>query len=134
MCFSDTYRFDPADVIFEVARDLGMRLVFCRGGGTMPRPVDGERPLPFEPLDAMIKSIAACAQRFHDAAPDSMRRVAFAPTAPPWSVKPDELKVIAAAARGLGLRLPQPFVRDPRLRGVLPEHVRQAPGAVDCRA
>ena len=82
--FSDTYRFDPADVIFEVARDLGMRLVFCRGGGTIPRPIDGEGAIPFEPLDAMIKSIAACAQRFHDAAPDSMRRVAFAPTAPPW--------------------------------------------------
>src|SRR5260370_1438496 len=81
--FSDTYRFDPADVIFEVARDLGMRLVFCRGGGTTARPVDGERPMPCEPLDAMIKSIAAFAQRFHDAAPDRMRRVAFPPTAPP---------------------------------------------------
>ena len=34
-----------------------------------------------------------------------MRRVAFAPTTPPWSVKPDQLKVIAAAARGLGLRM-----------------------------
>src|ERR1700730_1364296 len=53
----------------------------------------------------MIRSIAACAQLFHDATPDSMRRVAFAPTAPPWSVKPDELNVIAAAARSLGLRL-----------------------------
>jgi cytosine/adenosine deaminase-related metal-dependent hydrolase len=107
--FSDTYRFDPADVIFEVARDLGLRLVFCRGGGTLQRPVDGgapeARPIPVEPLDAMIKSITACAQRFHDGAPDSMRRVAFAPTTPPWSVKPDELKVIAAAARSLGLRL-----------------------------
>src|SRR5579859_5206417 len=105
--FSDTYRFDPADVIFEVARDLGLRLVFCRGGGTVPRPVDGPeaRPIPVEPLDAMIKSIAACAQRFHDPAPSSMRRVAFAPTTPPWSVRPDELKVIAAAARTLGLRL-----------------------------
>src|SRR5262249_3907355 len=72
---SDTYRFDPADWIFEVARDLGLRLVFCRGGGTIARPVAGERPIPFEPLDAMIKSIAACAQRFHDAASDSMRRV-----------------------------------------------------------
>jgi cytosine/adenosine deaminase-related metal-dependent hydrolase len=107
--FSDTYRFDPADVIFEVARDLGLRLVFCRGGGTLARPVDGgapeARPIPVEPLDAMIKSITACAQRFHDPSPASTRRVAFAPTAPPWSVKPDELKVIAAAARSLGLRL-----------------------------
>jgi cytosine/adenosine deaminase-related metal-dependent hydrolase len=105
--FSDTYRFDPADVIFEVARDLGLRLVFCRGGGTMARPVDGPEahPIPVEPLDAMIKSISACAQRFHDPSPASMRRVAFAPTAPPWSVKPDELKVIAAAARAHGLHL-----------------------------
>src|ERR1700730_12057565 len=107
--FSDTYRFDPADVIFEVARDLGLRLVFCRGGGTLARPVDRgapeATPIPVEPLDAMIKSITACAQRFHDPSPASMRRVAFAPTAPPWSVKPDELNVIAAAARSLGLRL-----------------------------
>src|SRR6266853_5863767 len=105
--FSDTYRFDPAEVIFEVARDLGLRLVFCRGGGTVARPVDGPEatPIPVEPLDAMIKSIAACAQRFHDPSPASMRRVAFAPTAPPWSVRPDELRVIAAAARSFGLRL-----------------------------
>ncbi len=105
--FSDTYRFDPADVIFEVARDLGLRLVFCRGGGTVARPVDGHEavPIPVEPLDGMIKSISACAQRFHDPSPDSMRRVAFAPTTPPWSVKPEELKVIAAAARRLGLKL-----------------------------
>jgi len=105
--FCDTYRFDPADVIFEVARELGLRLVFCRGGGTVARPVDGPeaRPVPVEPLDAMIKSITACAQRFHDPSPASMRRVAFAPTTPPWSVRPDELKVIAAAARAYGLRL-----------------------------
>jgi cytosine/adenosine deaminase-related metal-dependent hydrolase len=62
-------------------------------------------PVPVEPLDAMIKSVEACAQRYHDPALESMSRVSFAPTAPPWSVTPDELKVIAAAARGLGLRL-----------------------------
>jgi cytosine/adenosine deaminase-related metal-dependent hydrolase len=105
--FSDTYRFDPADVIFEVARNLGMRLVFCRGGGTVARPVEGADaiPVPVEPLDSMIAAVSACAQRFHDPGPDSMRRVAFAPTAPPWSLRPDELKVIAAAARSHGLRL-----------------------------
>jgi 8-oxoguanine deaminase len=105
--FSDTYRFDPADVIFETARELGLRFMFCRGGGTAARPVDRSEatPVPVEPLDAMIKSIAGCAQRFHDPSPDSMRRVAFAPTTPTWSVKPDELRVIAGAARGLGLRL-----------------------------
>jgi 8-oxoguanine deaminase len=105
--FSDAYRFDPADVIFEAARDLGLRLVFCRGGATVFRTFDtpGFKPMPTEPLDAMIKSVEACAQRYHDPSPSSMRRVAFAPTTPPWAVAPHELDVIAAAARGLGLRL-----------------------------
>jgi cytosine/adenosine deaminase-related metal-dependent hydrolase len=104
--FSDTYRFDPAAVIFEAARDLGLRLVLCRGGGTTLHPrADAVLPVPVESLDVMIKSVEACAQRYHDPAPESMSRVSFAPTTPPWSVKPDELKVIAAAARGLGLRL-----------------------------
>lgn len=104
--FSDTYRFDPAAVIFEAARDLGLRLVLCRGGGTVVHErAAAVRPIPVEPLDAMIRSVEACARRYDDPAPDSMRRVSFAPTTPPWSVKPEELKVIAAAARGLGLRL-----------------------------
>jgi cytosine/adenosine deaminase-related metal-dependent hydrolase len=104
--FSDAYRFDPAAVIFEAARDLGLRMVLCRGGGTVVHErAEAVQPVPVETLDGMIKSVEACAQRFHDPAPDSMRRVSFAPTTPPWSVKPDELKLIAAAARGLGLRL-----------------------------
>src|SRR5215475_9576041 len=52
--FSDTYRFDPADVIFGVARDLGLRLVLCRGGGTtVHEAADAVHPVPVEPLDAM---------------------------------------------------------------------------------
>ena len=87
--FSDTYRFDPADVIFAAARDLGMRLVFCRGGATVFRTFDtpGYKPMPTEPLDAMIKSVEACAQRYHDPSPASMSRVVFAPTAPPWALR-----------------------------------------------
>src|SRR6266508_4263486 len=38
--FSDSFRFDPAQVIFEVARSLGIRLVFCRGGATKGRHFD----------------------------------------------------------------------------------------------
>jgi cytosine/adenosine deaminase-related metal-dependent hydrolase len=103
--FCDTYRFDPAAVIFEAARDLGLRLVLCRGGGTVAHERAAVKEVPVESLDIMIQSVEACAQRFHDPAPDSMRRVSFAPTTPPWSVKPEELKVIATAARALGLRL-----------------------------
>ena len=62
-------------------------------------------PTPVEPIDTMIKSVEACAQRHHDPSPDSMRRVAFAPTTPPWSLAPDQPRVIAAAARHMGLRI-----------------------------
>jgi cytosine/adenosine deaminase-related metal-dependent hydrolase len=105
--FAESYRFDPADVIFEVAEELGMRLVFCRGGATKPRGFDTPDiiPTPVEPIDTMIKSVEACAQRHHDPSPDSMRRVAFAPTTPPWSLAPEEPRVIAAAARRMGLRI-----------------------------
>src|SRR5215471_6290673 len=35
--YAESYRFDPSHVIFEVAQELGMRLVFCRGGATKAR-------------------------------------------------------------------------------------------------
>ena len=53
----------------------------------------------------MIKSVEACAQRYHDPSPDGMRRDAFAPTTPPWSLEAEELKVVASAARRMGLRI-----------------------------
>jgi cytosine/adenosine deaminase-related metal-dependent hydrolase len=129
--FSDTYRFDPATVIFEVARELGLRLMLCRGGGTtVHERADAVQPVPVEPLDAMIKSVEACAQRFHDPAPDSMRRVAFT----------DHTTVVGEARRAEGHRIrctrsrpasAQPLVRDQRLRGVLPQQLRHAPSALD---
>ena len=105
--FAESYRFDPAHVIFEVARELGMRLVFCRGGATKARNFDTPdiAAMPTEPLDAMIRSVEACANRYHDPSPDSLRRVVFAPTTPPWAVEPSELRTIAAAARGMRLRM-----------------------------
>src|SRR6478736_6489297 len=89
------------------ADQLGIRLVFCRGGATKARGFDTPDiiPTPVEPIDTMIKSVEACAQRHHDPSPDGMRRVAFAPTTPPWSLAPDQPRVIAAAARHMGLRI-----------------------------
>jgi len=105
--YAESYRFDPSHVIFEVAQELGIRLVFCRGGATKARKFDTPDliPTPAEPLDRMIKSVEACAQRYHDPSPDGMRRVAFAPTTPPWSLEAHELKVVASAARRMGLRI-----------------------------
>ena len=105
--FSDTFGFDPAQVIFEVARSLGIRLVFCRGGGTTARHVDTDRfaAMPVETLDRMLQSVEACAQRFHDASPNGLSRVALAPTTPTWSLDPGELREVVAAARRMGVRL-----------------------------
>jgi cytosine/adenosine deaminase-related metal-dependent hydrolase len=105
--FADSYRFDPAHVIFEVAHELGLRLVFCRGGATKTRTFDVPNliPTPSEPLDRMLASVEACAQRYHDPSPTSLRRVALAPTNPPYSVEVRELKEIAAAARRMGMRI-----------------------------
>jgi 8-oxoguanine deaminase len=105
--FSDTFRFDPAEVIFEVARSLGLRLVFCRGGATVGRHFDTDElvPMPTESLDHMLKSVEACAQRFHDTSPGSLTQVALAPTTPTWSLDPGELKEVIAAARRMKLRL-----------------------------
>jgi 8-oxoguanine deaminase len=105
--FSDSYRFDPAQVIFEVARSLGIRLVFCRGGATITRRFDNDDivPMPTESLDHMLKSVEACAQRFHDPSPGSLSQVVLAPTTPTWSIDPGELKEAIAAARQMKLRL-----------------------------
>jgi cytosine/adenosine deaminase-related metal-dependent hydrolase len=105
--FSDTFRFDPAQVIFEVARSLGIRLVFCRGGATKARHFDNGKtvPMPIESLDRMLQSVEACAQRFHDTSPGSLSHVALAPTTPTWSLDPGELKEVVAAARRMKLRL-----------------------------
>jgi len=105
--FSDSYRFDPAQVIFEVARTLGIRLVLCRGGATITRRFDNDDlvPMPTETLDHMLKSVEACAQRFHDSSPVSLSQVVLAPTTPTWSIAPGELKEAIAAARRMKLRL-----------------------------
>jgi cytosine/adenosine deaminase-related metal-dependent hydrolase len=105
--FSESYRFDPAQVIFEVARALGIRLVLCRGGATIARRFDNDDwvPMPTETLDHMLKSVEACAQRFHDDSPGSQSRVVLAPTTPTWSIDPGELKEAIAAARRMKLRL-----------------------------
>jgi cytosine/adenosine deaminase-related metal-dependent hydrolase len=105
--FNDSFRFDPAQVIFDVARSLGIRLVFCRGGATKARHFDSDEivPMPTESLDRMLQSVEACAQRFHDTSPGSLTQVALAPTTPTWSLDPGELKEVIAAARRMKLRL-----------------------------
>lgn len=105
--FSDAYDFDPADLLFDTASKFGVRFVFCRGGATMGRSFDEGRikPIPTEPLAKMLASVEKSAGRWHDASPDSMRRVVLAPTTPTFSLDEGELREMAQTARSSGLRM-----------------------------
>ncbi|WP_026871878.1 amidohydrolase family protein [Inquilinus limosus] len=105
--YSERYDFDPDAILFETAERFGVRFVLARGGATKGRAFDSGRsaPLPTEPLDRMIAAVEAAARRWHDPSPAAMRRVAFAPTTPTFSLEEGELREIAAAARAMGLRL-----------------------------
>ena len=99
--------WDASAAVFDEAERLGLRLVLARGGQTIARAVD-TRPSPQvqpETFDQFCTALARDAARFHDPAPDAMRRVACAPSTPTWSVKPEELQPLARHARALGLRL-----------------------------
>lgn len=99
--------YDATDAVFDEAQRLGLRLVLCRGGQTVPRPFDHDPPAQAAPetLDAFLGAVERDARRYHDPSPASMRRIACAPSTPTWSVKSDELRPIARTARALGIRL-----------------------------
>lgn len=99
--------YDTSAILFEEAQKLGLRFVLCRGGGTLSRLPGHELPPASRPetLDAFLLDIERLARDYHDPAPDAMRRVVVAPTTPPHSMQPQELRETAAVARSLGLRL-----------------------------
>lgn len=97
--------FDSEAILFDVAARFGARLVLCRGGATHSRPDIAGMTQPTEPLEVMIARVAELVARYHDPAPDAMRRIVFAPTLTTWSVTPSDLRTIAETARALKVRL-----------------------------
>ena len=101
--------YDGSAILFEEAAALGLRFALCRGGGTQARVPAGGGALPPEAmpetLDGFLASIERDVRRFHDAAPDGMRRVVVSPTTPAHSMKPEEMRECAVFARRHGLHL-----------------------------
>ncbi|AOY95714.1 amidohydrolase [Cupriavidus sp. USMAA2-4] len=99
--------FDSSAILFEEAEALGLRFVLCRGGATRTRQLESELPQALRPesLDAFLADCERLVARYHDPAPDAMRRVAMAPTTPLYSMAPEELRACARSARRLGIRL-----------------------------
>ncbi|MDB5858128.1 MAG: ssnA [Ramlibacter sp.] len=99
--------YDGSAILFEEAAKLGLRFVLCRGGGTLSRLPSADlrpesRP---ETLDGFLRDVQRIAREFHDPAPDAMQRVVVAPTTPPHSMEPEQMRETARVARSLGLRL-----------------------------
>jgi cytosine/adenosine deaminase-related metal-dependent hydrolase len=99
--------YDPSAILFEEAEALGLRFVLCRGGATITRELEADLPQALRPetMDAYMADMERLAARYQDHSPAAMRRVVMAPTTPPYSMRPAELRECAALARRLGLRL-----------------------------
>lgn len=99
--------YDSSAILFDEAAKLGLRFVLCRGGGTLSRQPGSELPPAARPetLDGFLKDMQRLAREFHDPAADAMQRVVMAPTTPPHSMLPQEMKETARVARELGIRL-----------------------------
>jgi cytosine/adenosine deaminase-related metal-dependent hydrolase len=99
--------YDGSAILFEEAEKLGLRFVLCRGGATRTRQLESELPQALRPesLDHFLTDCARLTSRYHQSAPDAMRRVVMAPTTPLYSMSPEELRTCAREARRLGIRL-----------------------------
>ncbi len=97
--------YDPAKILFDLAARFGLRFVLCRGGATLKRPFETAASPEPESLDFIVSDIERLTHVYHDAGPEAMRRVVLAPPTPNFSIRPEELKPMARAARRLGIRL-----------------------------
>jgi cytosine/adenosine deaminase-related metal-dependent hydrolase len=97
--------YDPAKVLFDVAERFGVRLVLCRGGATLKRGFEPPNAPAPETLDAIVQDVERLTAKYHDSGPEALRRVVMAPPTPNFSMRPEELKPMAQAARKLGIRL-----------------------------
>ncbi|WP_165856395.1 amidohydrolase family protein [Marinobacter sp. JSM 1782161] len=95
------------DSVWQAADELGIRLVLCRGSAVEKGSHKGLARHNIEPetTEQVLARMERSRARYHQAAPDAMRRLVAAPTSLVHSSPPDFLKEIAAYARGHGLRL-----------------------------
>ena len=95
-----------AGVVFEVAAQLGLRLVMCRGAVTV-KSTNPDYPdiVPTVSFDAMLRDLDDLAGKYHDASATATARVVVAPLTPTYSVTPSELKELSRYARQRKLRM-----------------------------
>lgn len=99
--------FDPSAALFHEADVLGLRFMLLRGGATQTRDAEDGAPAHLRPekLDDMLADVDRTVRRWHQRGPRAMTRVAMAPTTITISLKTEELKPMARAAREMGVPL-----------------------------
>lgn len=102
------YPADGGDLMaaqVTAAAEVGLRFHPCRGSMDLGASRGGLPPdHAVERTDAALAATAEAIDRFHDAAPDAMVRVAVAPCSP-FSVTEELMREAAALARAKGVRL-----------------------------
>lgn len=89
----------------QAARETGLRFHACRGSMDLGESAGGLPPDSLvEDIDAVLTATEQAIDRFHDPAPDSMVRVAVAPSAP-FTVTAELMRASAGLARRRGVRL-----------------------------
>lgn len=98
-------RTEVFDAIAEAGRELGIRLLLCRGSMSLGESQGGLPPDSLvERHDDILAATEELAGRLHDPSPGWTTRIAVAPCSP-FSVTPELMRDSAALARRRGLRL-----------------------------
>lgn len=99
--------YDASAALFDEAEKLGVRFMLHRGAATVTRKLEANDRNYLEPetLDGIIAEVERTAARFHQNGPRPRTRVAMAPTTVNVSLKREEAKLIARAARSMGIPL-----------------------------
>lgn len=97
--------FDPSAALFEEAQSLGLRFMLLRGGATQTRDAEEGAPAHLRPerLDDMLLDVDRTVRRYHQRGARAMTRVAMSPTTITLSLRTEELKPLARAARAMGV-------------------------------
>ena len=96
---------DLLGATIRAAREVGVRLDATRGSMDLGRSAGGLPPdSVVENLDEILEASKEAVERYHDASPGSLTRIALAPCSP-FSVTDELMKQSAVLARDLGVRL-----------------------------